>query len=217
MAYKEDCVSEHKETDIKFIRLLERGRSKSLRYRITFKCGCRVLRSRWVWEQKNGSVPDGYVIHHKDHNTMNDDLDNLELMTVKDHLELHGGPVRKTAGIGHTVSEDGKRRISETQKGNQTWLGRKHSEETKKKMSENQKGEKNPMYGTHRTDEEKKHLSDILKGRVSPRKGTKLTDEQKAKISKTLRENPPNKGRKWSDETKKKISDSLLEHNKGKK
>lgn len=42
-----------------------------------------------VWEAANGPAPKGFVIHHKDRNTLNDDLENLELQSRADHLLEH--------------------------------------------------------------------------------------------------------------------------------
>lgn len=46
-------------------------------------------RATRVWEQANGRLPRGYVIHHVDRNTLNDDLSNLELLSRADHLNEH--------------------------------------------------------------------------------------------------------------------------------
>lgn len=43
-----------------------------------------------VWEYYNGTVPKGYHVHHKDFDKSNNEIDNLELMTAKEHLKLHG-------------------------------------------------------------------------------------------------------------------------------
>lgn len=53
--------------------------------------GNRVLEHQLVWAEANGMklVPSGHVIHHKDHNKLNNHPDNLELMTRKDHARLH--------------------------------------------------------------------------------------------------------------------------------
>uniref|UniRef100_A0A6M3LXM7 Putative homing endonuclease n=1 Tax=viral metagenome TaxID=1070528 RepID=A0A6M3LXM7_9ZZZZ len=61
-------------------------------------------RARWVWEQANGPIPDGYVVHHKDENKENDSLDNLELMTREDHTFYH----RFMDSISYTL-EQGER------------------------------------------------------------------------------------------------------------
>ncbi len=50
---------------------------------------------RDVWENAHREdypygVPKGHVIHHKDHNILNNDISNLQLMTDKEHRILHG-------------------------------------------------------------------------------------------------------------------------------
>ena len=40
---------------------------------------------RVVWEYHNGKIPKGYEIHHKDENTHNNNIDNLNLV----HKKLH--------------------------------------------------------------------------------------------------------------------------------
>lgn len=42
-----------------------------------------------VWEAAYGPIPEGYQIHHIDHNKKNNDLDNLALLTVSDHQKTH--------------------------------------------------------------------------------------------------------------------------------
>lgn len=44
---------------------------------------------RYIWEKYNGKIPDGYHIHHKDHDKSNNDINNLELLSAKDHLHIH--------------------------------------------------------------------------------------------------------------------------------
>lgn len=44
---------------------------------------------RYLWEKHNGKIPEGYVIHHKDGNKLNNNLDNLQLMSSKEHAKLH--------------------------------------------------------------------------------------------------------------------------------
>jgi len=49
-----------------------------------------------VWESVNGPVPWGYIIHHKDGNPLNNELENLQAVPARDHLRVHkGGPVRE--------------------------------------------------------------------------------------------------------------------------
>ena len=47
------------------------------------------VRAKVVLEQHNGPLPRGYVIHHKDRNPLNDDLENLQAMTRAEHIEEH--------------------------------------------------------------------------------------------------------------------------------
>lgn len=42
-----------------------------------------------VWRRKYGPIPRGKVVHHKDRNTLNDVLSNLELVTRGGHLSEH--------------------------------------------------------------------------------------------------------------------------------
>lgn len=44
----------------------------------------------YVWEKYNGKIPNGYHIHHKDFNTDNNEIENLEMLTENEHLSLHG-------------------------------------------------------------------------------------------------------------------------------
>lgn len=48
-----------------------------------------VLRAILVWQDANGPLPQGMIIHHKDRNSTNDDLTNLQAMTRKEHLLEH--------------------------------------------------------------------------------------------------------------------------------
>lgn len=43
----------------------------------------------YVWEKHNGPVPKGYHVHHIDHNTDNNDIENLVLMEKYEHLSYH--------------------------------------------------------------------------------------------------------------------------------
>lgn len=60
--------------------------------------------ARWVWEQHHGPIPEGYVVHHRDENPMNDDLENLELKKWGDHSRDHnlerGTPRLRVADAG---------------------------------------------------------------------------------------------------------------------
>lgn len=44
----------------------------------------------YVWESVNGPVPSGYCIHHKDFDKSNNEVENLVLLSKKEHAVLHG-------------------------------------------------------------------------------------------------------------------------------
>ena len=51
--------------------------------------GTRIAEHHLVWKLANGSIPEGYCIHHKNGNKQDNRLENLELMTHGGHSSLH--------------------------------------------------------------------------------------------------------------------------------
>jgi len=51
-----------------------------------------------LWESIYGPRPKGYHIHHKDNNSLNNNLDNLELLSAIDHHRIHNGWTRDSNG-----------------------------------------------------------------------------------------------------------------------
>jgi len=52
--------------------------------------GTGVIRlHRAVWEYYHGEIPKGFAIHHKDHNTENNDISNLQMISFKEHMSYH--------------------------------------------------------------------------------------------------------------------------------
>lgn len=44
-----------------------------------------------IWEfYNNRKVPDGCMVHHKDEDPFNNDIGNLECISIKQHLSMHG-------------------------------------------------------------------------------------------------------------------------------
>ncbi len=53
--------------------------------------GTLMLNSKAVWLEHNKlkEIPKGYVIHHKDGDSLNDNIENLILMTDSEHKSYH--------------------------------------------------------------------------------------------------------------------------------
>ena len=52
---------------------------------------------RYVWEFYNGPIPKGYHIHHKDFNKANNDISNLQLLSLEEHEKIAFNDEEKTA------------------------------------------------------------------------------------------------------------------------
>ena len=64
-----------------------------------------VALHRQIWIDNKGPIQKGYVVHHKDRNTLNNCISNLELLSPSEHAILHmkERKVEKT-GICETCS-----------------------------------------------------------------------------------------------------------------
>lgn len=49
----------------------------------------RIKLHRFIWEQHNGSIPDGYIVHHIDHDKSNNEINNLCLVEWGKHTTHH--------------------------------------------------------------------------------------------------------------------------------
>ena len=65
------------------------------------------------------------------------------------------------------------------------------SEESRKKMSESKKGENNPLFGKHHSEEARKKLSEARKGKPAWTKGKHHSEESRKKMSEA------HKGKHW--------------------
>lgn len=96
----------------------------------------------------------GLVIHHLDHNKMNNALSNLVYLTNSEHMTIHS----------ENMSEETKKKISNKLNGRTPWnKGKTASEETKKKLSAAKKGQNHPLFGQHHSEETKQKISEAIK------------------------------------------------------
>lgn len=81
-------------------KLLKNGKRRNY-YRVCFTyCGERIdlQLHRCVWEAFVGPIPEGYDIHHKDHNPQNNSLDNFQMVTKKEHYDIHKEDITHNIG-----------------------------------------------------------------------------------------------------------------------
>lgn len=50
---------------------------------------------RLEWVKRYGEIPKNYVIHHKDHNKLNWDINNLEILDRSQHIYEHKDKVHR--------------------------------------------------------------------------------------------------------------------------
>ena len=149
---------------------------------------------------------------------------NLRILTPEAREKI------RQSKMGHTVSEETRKKISLAKKGTthttseetrekirQKMLGRIISKETKKKISEAKKGKvpwnkgKTNIY----SEETLKKISEKKKGQIPPNKGIKMSKEQYEKCKNTMFQKgtvPWNKGLSMSEETREKLIQSLKKH-----
>ncbi|HYT95006.1 MAG TPA: HNH endonuclease, partial [Gemmataceae bacterium] len=93
---------------------------------------------RWIWEAVHGPAPDGFHIHHRDFNSLNDLLSNFELLPALDHEALHydkmkgdNNPARRC------MNDEWRHHISEAIQGEKNPnYGKKHGRQTRAKMQD---------------------------------------------------------------------------------
>lgn len=63
---------------------------------------------RVVWEYYNGPIPEGYDVHHKDHNPQNNDISNLVCIPTAKHRQEHLPEIKEWQ-----ATEQGQRHLAE--------------------------------------------------------------------------------------------------------
>jgi len=58
-------------------------------YKVIWIKGKRILEHRHIWEKKHGNIPKGYTIHHINRDKLDNRLDNLQLLSLSEHLKIH--------------------------------------------------------------------------------------------------------------------------------
>ena len=91
----------------------------------------------YVWEYNNGNIPKGYEIHHKDHDKNNNEIDNLDMLTKKEHMKIHSKELTKEQRewYKNNLSEKARPKAIEWHKSKKgrEWH-KKHYEEMKDKL-----------------------------------------------------------------------------------
>ena len=140
----------------------------------------------------------------------NNHLNQMEIFYIKKYDPQFNFTEGGDGVSGFRHSEETRKKISESQKGeNNPMYGKKHSEESRKKISEALKGENHPMYGKTHSEETKKKMSEAQKGENNPMYGKTHSEEARKKISESQKgENNSMYGKTHSEEARKKMSEA---------
>lgn len=122
---------------------------------------------------------------------------------------------------GRRLTDEHKQNISRAMKGNPKIVGKEMSDETRRKIGEaskeNIRKNGHPMEGRHHTEETRLRLSDRFRGENNPNFGREHTKEEKGRISQRAKGHKRCVGRHMSEETHMRISMSLKGKMRGEK
>lgn len=93
---------------------------------------------RAVWEFYNGSIPEGYQIHHIDGNKQNNNISNLQLLSHQEHAKLHSQQKGKEIWNRKEMKEANARGREKCKEWHKSENGKKwHSEHQKETIKKN--------------------------------------------------------------------------------
>ena len=84
----------------------------------------------YIWEKHhNQKVPKGYCVHHKDEDKSNNDIENLELKTLRKHRQEHSRELFKDANYKKKILTGLKKAVKEAPKWHRSKQGREWHKE----------------------------------------------------------------------------------------
>jgi group I intron endonuclease len=133
---------------------------------------------QWIERYDSMNLDKGYNGQDGGHNASPSEEARRKLSEINKgkHLSEEVREKISRENKGRIVTEETRIKLSLSKMGNSSRLGKPHSEETKRKISESHKGEKHPLYGKHPSDETIQKMSEAHKGH-------RHTEESKRKMS----------------------------------
>ncbi len=78
------------------------------------KIGGKVLAlHREIWKNNFGKIPKGFHIHHKDGNTFNNSVNNLECISASNHARLHSNSKDRIEKLRQTQKTEKRKKAAE--------------------------------------------------------------------------------------------------------
>ena len=116
------------------------------------------------------------LTHHPDKEKIREKIlksqaENMSKLSSEERKQKYGKYGERNGMYGKTHTDEIRKKLSDTHKGNTYCKGKKASDKTRQKMSENAKlkiGEKNPFYGKHHSEETIQKIKEKGKGRLPP-------------------------------------------------